>query len=148
MKRNAEGKEVMAEATALPDDTVEDCLGRIRSAWNAGDAHGFADAFTEDATYVIFLGEALIGREEILANHVDVFAKWQKGTRMEIKAIRNRPIGEDVAIVLTAGGIGKDVVAYDKLQTFTLVRRAGRWLCAAFHNTAMSKDAMRFYNRG
>jgi uncharacterized protein (TIGR02246 family) len=148
MNRLRRKKEVMAEATALPEDTVEDCLGRIRSAWNAGDAHAFADAFTEDATYVIFLGEALIGCEEIIANHVEVFAKWQKGTRMEIEAIRNRPISEDVAVVLTAGGIGKGVVACDKLQTLTLVRRSGRWLCAAFHNTAMSKDAMRRYNPG
>jgi uncharacterized protein (TIGR02246 family) len=136
----------MVETTAPLEDKVENCLGRIRSAWNAGDARAFADAFTEDATYVIFLGEALIGREEIHANHVEVFAKWQKGTRMEIKSIRNNAIGEDAAVVLTTGGIGKDAVAYDKLQTFTLVRRSGRWLCAAFQNTAMSKNALRFYN--
>ena len=145
---NWEGKDAMAEAAATPEDTVEDCLDRIRSAWNAGDAHAFAGAFTEDATYVIFLGEALIGREEIEANHVQVFTKWQKGTRMEIKAIRNRPIGEDAAVMLTAGGIGKGAASYDKLQTFTLVRREGRWLCAAFQNTAMSKDALRLYNPG
>jgi uncharacterized protein (TIGR02246 family) len=79
----------MSKAAARKD-TIEDCLGRIRTAWNAGDARAFASSFTEEATYVIFLGEALIGRAEIEANHVDVFTKWQKGTRMAVKARERR----------------------------------------------------------
>ena len=137
----------MAKAAARPEDTIEDCLGRIRAAWNAGDAQAFARSFTEDATYVIFLGEALIGRAEIEANHVDVFAKWQKGTRMAVTALRKTPLGADTAVVLTAGGIGTgEPIPYDKLQTFTIVRREGRWLCAAFQNTKMSPQAERRYN--
>jgi uncharacterized protein (TIGR02246 family) len=137
----------MANATRHPEDTVEDCLERIRAAWNAGDARAFAASFTEDATYVVFLGEALIGRAEIEANYVDVFAKWQKGTRMAVTGLRKTPLGAAAAVVLTAGGIGTgESIPYDKLQTFTLVRRDGRWLCAAFHNTKMSPHAERRYN--
>jgi uncharacterized protein (TIGR02246 family) len=137
----------MTDAAAPSGDTVEDCLGRIQAAWNAGDARAFAASFTEDATYVIFLGDALIGRSEIEANHVDVLTKWQKGTRMAIKALRKTPLGDDAAIVLTAGGIGAgESIPYDKLQTFTLVRRDGRWLCAAFQNTKMSPHAERRYS--
>jgi hypothetical protein len=48
--------------------------------------------------------------------------------------------------VLTVGGIGTGgSVPYDKLQTFTFVRREGRWFCAAFQNTKMSPDAERRY---
>jgi len=137
----------VANAAAGPEDTVEDCLERIRAAWNAGDARAFAASFTEDATYVIYLGEALIGRDEIETNHVDVFTKWQKGTRMTVKALRKTPLGDDAAVVLSAGGIGTgESVPYDKLQTFTMVRREGRWLCAAFQNTKMSAHAERHYN--
>jgi uncharacterized protein (TIGR02246 family) len=137
----------MTNAAARPEDTIEDCLNRIRAAWNAGDARAFAGSFTEDATYVIYLGEALIGRAEIEANHVDVFTKWQQGTRMAVTALRNMPLGDDVAVVLTAGGIGTgESIPYDKLQTFTLVRREGRWLCAAFQNTKMSPHAERRNN--
>ena len=66
----------MSEAT----DTIEKCLERIRLAWNAGDAQAYAGEFAEDATYVIFLGEPLLGREEIERNHIDVLTKWRKGT--------------------------------------------------------------------
>jgi uncharacterized protein (TIGR02246 family) len=137
----------MTNAAGRFEDAIEDCLDRIRAAWNAGDARAFAGSFTEDATYVIYLGEALIGRAEIEANHVEVFTKWQKGTRMAVAALRKTPLGDDAAVVLTAGGIGTgDSVPYDKLQTFTMVRREGRWLCAAFQNTKMSLQAERRYN--
>jgi uncharacterized protein (TIGR02246 family) len=137
----------MTKADARPKDTIEDRLDRIQAAWNAGDGRAFAGSFTEDATYVIFLGEALIGRNEIEGNHADVFTKWQKGTRMAVKTLRKTPLGDDAAVVLTVGGIRTGASAsYDKLPTFTLVRREGRWLCAAFQNTTMSLQAGRRYN--
>jgi uncharacterized protein (TIGR02246 family) len=121
---------------------VETFLDQFRAAWDAGDARSYAALFTDDATYVIFLGEALLGRGEIERNHVDVFGRWQKGTKMAVKAIGVRPLGDHVCSVLTIGGIGeKAPIACDKLQTFTLVRRGDRWLCAAFQNTAMSDRA-------
>src|SRR5271166_711811 len=126
---------------------VEDFLDRFRMAWDAGDARAYAALFTEDATYVIFLGEAMIGRNEIERNHVDVCGRWQKGTKMAVKAIGVQSLGADVCSVLTVGGIGENApIAYDKIQTFTLVRRGDRWLCAAFHNTAMSDRAKTAFN--
>jgi uncharacterized protein (TIGR02246 family) len=128
-------------------DTVENCLERIRLAWNAGNADAFASEFTEDATYVIFLGEPLLGRKEIRSTHADVFGKWQKGTQMAIKVLGVRSLSADVASILTAGGIGKGRdIPFDKLQTFTLIRRDGRWRCTAFQNTAMSRRAKRTHN--
>lgn len=99
---------------------------------NAADARAYADEFTEDATCVISVGEALLGREAIERTHVDVLARWQKGTKMAIKPIGVRQLGHDVATVLTIGGLGRG--------------RDDRWLCAAFQNTAMSRNATRFYN--
>ena len=130
-------------------DAVEACLERIRLAWNAADARAYAGEFTADATYVIFLGEALLGREAIERTHIDVLARWQKGTTMAIKTIGMRQLGDDVAAALTIGGIGKGhEIPYDKLQSFTMVRRDGRWLCAAFQNTQMSRSARRLHNGG
>ena len=127
--------------------TVDGFLDRFRTAWDAGDARAYAALFTEDATYVIFLGEAMVGRNEIERNHVDVFGRWQKGTQMGVKAIAVQSLGADVCSVLTVGGIGqKTPIAYDKIQTFTLVRRGDRWLIAAFHNTAMSDRAKTAFN--
>ena len=126
---------------------VEDFLDRFRTAWDAGDARAYAALFTEDATYVIFLGEAMVGRDKIERKHVDVFGRWQKGAKMRVKAIGLQSLDADVCSVLTVGGIGdKPPIAYDKLQTFTLVHRGDRWLCAAFQNTAMSDRAKTAFN--
>jgi len=64
------------------------------------------------------------------------------GPTKGVKPIAVHSLGADVCSVLTVGGIGeKAAIAYDKIQTFTLVRRGDRWLCAAFENTAMSDRA-------
>lgn len=121
-----------------------DCL---RKAWDAGDARAYAGLFTENASYVIFLGDALIGREEIERSHLDVFERWQKGSKMAIKPIAIHFPDADVCIALTVGGIGVNTpIAYDKIQTVTLVRIEDRWLCAAFHNTEMSDRSRIAFN--
>lgn len=126
--------------TITAPDTIEDVLARISQAWNAGDAAAFGREFTEDATYVIFVGLVNEGRRAIEVAHVPVFEKWQKGSRMRIEVRSVRYLGDDVAIVLTEGGIGKGRrLPVDKVQTFTMVRRDGRWQCAAFQNTKKNR---------
>ena len=130
-------------------DTFEACLDRIRSAWNAGDAAAYAQEFTDDATYIIFMGEPFIGRESIERNHEPVFSRWQRGTKMVVKPIEVRPLGDGVMSVVTVGDIGKgEQIPFDKLQTFTFVRRDHRWFCAAFQNTRMSRASKRTFNSG
>ena len=126
---------------------VETFLDQVRAAWDAGDARSYAALFTNEATYVIFLGEAFVGRDEIERNHLEVFARWQKGTRMAVKAVGVHPLRDDVCSVLTVGGVGREAaIPYDKLQTFTLVRQGDGWLCAAFQNTGMSEHAREAFN--
>lgn len=128
-------------------DSAEACLGRIQAAWNAGDARAYAAQFTDDATYVIFMGDALSGRAEIETTHVDVLGKWQKGMKMAVRPISVRKLGNDVVSILTVGGLGPaEPIAFDKLQTFTFVRSGGKWTCAAFQNTKMSSRAEALYN--
>ena len=132
--------------TVETGDTVENFLERIKDAWNAGDEVAYAREFTDDATYVIFRGEALRGRAEIESAHLDVFGKWQRGTRMTIKQVATTMLDDHVASVLTVGGIGEgNPITCDKFQTVTLVRRDGRWRCAAFQNTAMSERSKHEY---
>ncbi|WP_433177152.1 SgcJ/EcaC family oxidoreductase [Actinoallomurus sp. CA-150999] len=127
-------------------DTVEAFLERIRQAWDVGDADAYARQFAEDASYVIFLGDAMFGRAAIGQTHHEVFTKWQKGTRMIISPIDVRTVDTDTAVVTTVGGIGKgNNIDYDKFQTYTLRRRDGRWECVAFQNTEMSRRAKRTY---
>ncbi len=129
---------------AHKNDSIEDCLERIRAAWDAGDAAAFAAQFTEDATYVIYSGEPLWGRPEIERMHADAMGR---GTRMRIKVLSTRFLTDDVATIVTAGGVGQGaMIPYDKVQTLTMVRHPDRWMCTAFQNTQMSSHAKRLYN--
>lgn len=134
--------------TADAADVVAHILTAYRDAWDAGDADAFGDLFTDDATYVIFLGDALLGREAITENHRDVFTKWQAGTRLRVEPLAAQVLGTEAVSVLTAGGIDTDpdAIELDKLQTFTLVRTAEGWRIAAFHNTSMSRWARARYD--
>lgn len=130
--------------TVKDEDRVEDFLERIRQAWDAGDAAGYAAQFAEDASYVIFMGDAMFGRTAIAQTHHEVFTRWQKGTRMAVKPVNVRMPNKFTAVVTTVGGIGTgDRIKFDKFQTFTLHRREGRWECVAFQNTEMSRRSKR-----
>ncbi|MFE7120386.1 SgcJ/EcaC family oxidoreductase [Streptomyces sp. NPDC057654] len=131
----------------MNEDTVEGFLDRIRDTWDAGDASGYAAQFAENASYVIFMGDVMLGRAAIERTHHEVFTRWQKGTRMAVKSIDVRMPDESTAVVTTVGGIGKGSrIGFDKFQTFTLHRRReGRWECVAFQNTKMSRRSKRAY---
>lgn len=121
--------------THLPEGIAQS-LDRMRRAWDDGDATAYAAEFTEDAMYVIFAGIVSHGRDEIRADHVPVFERWQRGSRMSMSVLEVRMLGDDAAVVLTEGGIGKArTIRHDKVQTFVMVRDGDRWRCASFQNT-------------
>jgi hypothetical protein len=68
----------IGDAATSESDSVESFLRRIQLAWDSGNVRAYAQEFAEDATYVIFRGSALLGREEIERNHVLVFQRWQR----------------------------------------------------------------------
>ena len=111
-------------------------LDRVRAAWDDGDATALAAEFTDDASYVIFVGLHYLGREAIRRSHVPVFEKWQRGSRMSMRVLDLRFPTPDVAVVLTEGGIGTRArIPHDKVQTFVMVRDGDTWRCTAFQNT-------------
>lgn len=118
---------------------VDESLGRIIAAWDAGNARAFAAEFTADASYVIFAGIVSLGRDEIERAHVPVFERWQKGSRMSMRELRRRGSGDSI-VVVTEGGIGKGRrVRHDKVQTFVFVDEGDAWRCAAFQNTKKNR---------
>lgn len=121
-------------------DGITDVLDRMRRAWDAGDAAAYAAEFTEDADYVIFAGIISRGRDEIHADHVPLFERWQRGSRMSLNILHVRMLGTDAAVVLTEGGIGKGAkITHDKVQTYVFVRDGDFWRCAAFQNTKRNR---------
>jgi uncharacterized protein (TIGR02246 family) len=129
--------------TVPHEPDLHSVLDRFRQAWDAADATAFGQLFTEDATYVIWAGDILRGRQEIEQTHRDLFAAAATTVRFDV--LDTRLVGTDAAVVLTAAGIGSDHVDYDKFQTLVMTRSNDGWLIAALHNTAMSDQSQLHY---
>ena len=113
-------------------------LERMADAWARGDGGAYGACFTEDASYVTFVGTVYRGRADIARSHQALFGKFLKGTRLSYEIVEVRPIGADAALVITRGDVqkGRRPESLRKVQTYTMVRQAdGQWLCAAFQNT-------------
>ncbi len=111
------------------NDRIEDFLDRFCAAWRANEACAFSALFIEDATYVTWQGLWLRGRDEI-ERECDGFFGQGAVTPIDLRLLNVRALGPAVRLVLTMGG--------GQTQTFTLILRGGRWICAALHNTAVT----------
>lgn len=118
---------------------IRELLDRQAEAWAAGDAEAYASGFTPDADYITFLGTHYKGRAAIAAAHVPLFEKFQKGSHLDGEITALRFLGPDVALIHGKGAVVKGrqrrARHNTKVQTTIAVRRNGKWLIAAFHNT-------------
>jgi uncharacterized protein (TIGR02246 family) len=130
-------------ATSL-DPGPQDLIGQLTAAWNAADAAAFAQLFTEDATLVIWLGDALTGRPEIQQVHHDLFTT--RPSKMRLRTVTTRLLDANTAIVLSVAGVGSEQqITYDKFQTSVMIRRDEGWMIAAAQVTAMSDRSKQRY---
>jgi hypothetical protein len=60
------------------------------AAWDRGDAEAYGALFTEDASYLSFVGTVYRGRRDIPENHRALFAKFLKGTKLADASPRHR----------------------------------------------------------
>ncbi|WP_433729958.1 SgcJ/EcaC family oxidoreductase [Nocardia sp. CA-129566] len=129
--------------TNVDTQAIQGVLTELIEAWGRGDADAYGAVFTEDATYTSFLGTLYRGRADIAASHRALFGSVLKGTRLADDVVDIRFYGPDTAVVNSHGdtykGKPKRADQLTKTQTYTLVRRDGRWLIAAFQNTKRNK---------
>jgi uncharacterized protein (TIGR02246 family) len=144
---------MMYTTTETDVAAVQAVLARIAEAWAAHDGAAYGAEFTEDASYVTFVGTHYRGAKEIGDVHAALWQKFLKGTKLAYELTDLRIHG-DTAIVVTAGDTYKNTLParLKKVQTYTLVRGAdGAWRVAAFHNTKraalMEKISFKFEPR-
>ncbi|MEV0537673.1 SgcJ/EcaC family oxidoreductase [Kitasatospora sp. NPDC050463] len=117
---------------------VQAVLNRLIDAWGRQDAEGYGALFTEDATYISYVGTYYQGRRDIVESHRALFGGFAKGTRLADAVLDIRFPVPGVAVVNGRGDTykGKRPERLSKIQTYTLVREDdGEWRIAAFQNT-------------
>jgi uncharacterized protein (TIGR02246 family) len=135
----------------MSEPRVRETLDRVAAAWNAGDATAYGEEFTPDATYVVFNGTVLRGRQSIVDTHRWLFDGPLKGSQLGSPSTGDdgtsiRFLRPDVAHVITVGAVrpaGAAAVTADRdsVPSYVLVEDDGRWRIAAFHNTRRQESA-------
>jgi uncharacterized protein (TIGR02246 family) len=112
-------------------------------AWADRDARAIADLFVEDADFVNVVGLWWRDRDRIEQAHAYGFEHIFAQSRMSLRQVRTRRLGEDVAVVHAAWRItgqsspdGKDVPG-DRagVLVFVMARRADGWWAVTAQNT-------------
>jgi uncharacterized protein (TIGR02246 family) len=113
-------------------------IAGITEAWADNDAAAFARVFTQDGTMVL-PGLYFKGREDIETFMTEAYATQYKGTRVTGSPVDFRVLGDDLAIIVTEGGVlmpGESEVTPGRRikATWVVVRQGDDWRLAAYHN--------------
>jgi uncharacterized protein (TIGR02246 family) len=130
----------MEERMITTDDraAIYAVITALLDAWARHDADAYAALFTEDATYITFVGTRYQGRREIAESHRALWANFLKGTRLADQILDVRFYEPDTTVVTSRGDTykGQRPKKLMKVQTYILVRESdGHWRIAAFQNT-------------
>jgi uncharacterized protein (TIGR02246 family) len=131
------------------EDLIRDLLEAQIAAWNAGDAEGWCRDFTEDSEFVNIIGARFESRDANLRRHAQLFATIFKGSRLVVREMKIRPLGDFTAcadLVLDLTGFSKlppgirPSIGNDVLRTrmhYVLVHDDMRWWIVFSQNSAV-----------
>lgn len=130
-------------------EAVDQLVGEIVEAWNAGDAQAYGARYCQDGTFTNTDGTVDLGRDEVVRTAEAAFRGVLAGTKLSLAVRKLRPVRPDVAVVdLEArvcdmpvpppgagNGPGGDVRIS---QMLVLVEEDGGWWITAQHNVMQS----------
>ena len=133
----------MAQAAA--HEAVDQLLGELTGAWNAGDARAWAARYSPDGTFTNTNGTLDLGRDAVVRTAEEAFQGVLAGTTLSLAVRKLRLIRPDVAVVdLDARVSGMPVPPPDDShgpgtevrisQMLVLVQEDDRWQITAQHN--------------
>jgi uncharacterized protein (TIGR02246 family) len=137
----------MAQVAA--NEAVDQLLGELAAAWNAGDARAWADRYSPDGTFTNTNGTLDLGRDDVARTAEEAFQGVLAGTKLSLTVRKLRLIRPDVVVVdLDARVSGMPVPPSDDSngpggevrisQMLVLVEEDDRWWITAQHNAMQS----------
>lgn len=130
-------------------EAVDQLLGEIVEAWNAGDARAYGARYCPDATFTNTDGTLDVGRDEIVRHAEEAFQGVLAGTKVSLAVRKLRLVRPDVAVVdldLRISGVpvpppGASNGPGGEVRTslmLVLVEEDDRWWITAQHNVLQS----------
>jgi uncharacterized protein (TIGR02246 family) len=134
----------MAAGNEADRSAITHILDDEGAAWAAGDADAFADHVLPNVSFTNTVGMFSLGKGPFVAQHRTIFSTIYKGSEMRQFIAAVTFVTPDVAVVDTVsklsrvqqvptGAAAVDGVLYTRLEQ-VMVKRAGIWSVAAFHN--------------
>lgn len=128
-------------AQAAVNEAVDQLLGEIAQAWNAGDARAYAACYCPDGTFTNTNGTIDTGRDDVARTAEEAFQGVLAGTKVSLTVRKLRLIRPDVAIAdldtrvsgmhAAGNGPGGEVRIS---QMLVLVKEDDHWWITAQHN--------------
>ena len=120
---------------------VDQLVGEIAEAWNAGDARAYGARYCPDGTFTNTDGTLDLGRDEVVRTAEEAFQGVLAGTKFSTAVRKLRLVRPDVAVVdldtRVSGMPGGEVRIS---QMLVLVEEDDRWWITAQHNVMQSAD--------
>jgi uncharacterized protein (TIGR02246 family) len=123
---------------------IERQLAARTDAWNRGDAAGFTVNFQDHGTFTNVAGSAFSGRDAFEGRIHELLSGIFADSSMQTTIRDLRFVRPDVAVVgvdseirgfgSLPAGIRTDDDVFRSRQLWVLVKEAGEWWMAAFHN--------------
>ena len=85
-------------AQAEVNEAVDQILGELAEAWNAGDARAYAARFCPDVTFTNSDGTVDLGRDEVVRHADEAFRGVLAGTKLSLAVRKLRLVRPDVAV--------------------------------------------------
>ncbi|MFC0213910.1 SgcJ/EcaC family oxidoreductase [Paenibacillus chartarius] len=128
-------------------DEIEFLFQKLKTAWDQGDGTAYGSCFTEDADYVTFQGEHLMGRKAIAESHQELWRSVLRGSTLDGEIKNIRFISPEMAIFHGLGAVKlrwqKNAPSKrDSINTNVVVKQNGKWMIAAFHNSRISGPSL------
>lgn len=127
---------------------IEEVIQGYNEAWNQRGCVGFADHFTEDASFVNILGMIFSGKTEIEARHVQILQTFLKDSILQIQSTELREIQPGVVIALVRwkllGNFSFHCEAHNSLDiregvfTQVFIKSDHKWEITASQNTLVT----------
>ena len=138
-------------AQVAVNEAIDQLLGELAEAWNAGDARAYGARFCPDATFTNSDGTVDLGRDELVRHAEEAFQGVLAGTELSLAVRKLRLVRPDVAVVdldlRISGAPAPPPGASDgpggEVRTslmLVLVEEDDRWWITAHHNVLQSAD--------